>query len=460
VRIPLGRRLLYASSNIGSEALGRSRSLWLVYYYAPPADAGLRQLLPSLLVGALLALTTVVSSLNQLLVGWLSDRTVSRLGRRIPYVLAGAPLAAVCTVLLFMPPGDDSTAKTAIYFFFMLELASVFGAVVTGPYEALQPEIARSSEERVGIQALKVYLGIFGAAIGLVGSSLLVHHVGFRAMAVVMGALALGFRLIGIIGVWPYARQSREPARIPLREALGATIRNRGFRALLPSVVLFAIGFELLQAVIPFYAHDVIPEDSWLSSTLLLAVAIGSAVGCVPLFVRLARRTSKRRSYRLSMLVAALAFPLLGLAGLLPGIPVEAQVLVATLLIGAPIGAHYLFPIPLTGDVIDDDSGRTHARREATYLGASHFVEHTASALAPLLLVVLMLAGNTRGDALGIRLVGPVAGLVILVGYLLFRRYDLPDAAAAESYGIDRTILPSCSPASSRACASRISSSG
>src|SRR5262245_21211613 len=42
------------------------------------------------------------------------------------------------------------------------------------------------------------------------------------------------------------------------------------------------------------------------------------------------------------------------------------------------VGAHYLFPIPLTADVIDDDSGRTHTRRQATYLGASHFVEHTA----------------------------------------------------------------------------------
>ena len=185
-----------------------------------------------------------------------------------------------------------------------------------------------------------------------------------------------------------------------------------------------------------------LPEGSWLSSTLLLAVAIGSAVGCVPLFVRLARRTSKRQSYRLSMLVAACAFPLLGLAGLLPGIPVEAQVILATLLIGAPIGAHYLFPIPLTGDVIDDDSGRTHAVARPPTWARRHFVEHTASALAPLLLVLLMFAGNTRGDALGIRLVGPVAGLVILVGYVLFRRYDLPDATSAADRGAPRATAP------------------
>ena len=79
--------------------------------------------------------------------------------------------------------------------------------------------------------------------------------------------------------------------------------------------------------------------------------------------------------------------------------------------------------------MIDDGSGRTHTRREATHLGASHFVENTAQSLAPLLLVALRLAGDTRADALGIRLVGPVAGLIVLAGYLLFRRYELPDAA-------------------------------
>ena len=85
--------------------------------------------------------------------------------------------------------------------------------------------------------------------------------------------------------------------------------------------------------------------------------------------------------------------------------------------------------------------GRTPVARPPTS-GASHFVEHTASALAPLLLVLLMFAGNTRGDALGIRLVGPVAGLVILVGYVLFRRYDLPDATSAADRGAPRATAP------------------
>ncbi|MGH3000181.1 MAG: MFS transporter, partial [Gaiellaceae bacterium] len=121
----------------------------------------------------------------------------------------------------------------------------------------------------------------------------------------------------------------------------------------------------------------------------------------------------------------------LGVAGLLPGIPATVQLLVVAALVGAPIGANFLFPVPLTADVIDDDTATTRLRREATYLGASSFVQRTATALAPLLVVLLRLLGDTRGHTVGVRLVGPLAGLILLAAYLVFRGYDLPDEVPA-----------------------------
>ena len=425
--LPLRTKLLYATSNVGSEALGRSRSLWLLYYYAPPADAGLHRYLPAIVIGVILAGGRVLGALDEVVIGYFSDRTRSRWGRRIPYVLAGAPLWAVFAVVTFTPPPDAGTAVTAVYLFFTLEFFFLFSTVAGGPYEALLPELAPTSADRVSLQSIKVYLGLVGTTIGLVGSDLLVDKVGFRAMAVVMAALALICRYVGLAGVWRRAKRSRTPATIGFRDALRATFANAPFRALLPTVVLFAVSFELLQGVIPFYAHAVLAPGSWLKSRILLAVAIAAAVICVPLFARLAHRTSKRDAYRWSMLVAALAFPLLGIAGLVPWIPREFQVLVAVALIGAPIGAHFLFPVPLTADVIDHDSANTSQRREATYLGATSFVERTATSAAPLILVVLRLFGDTRAHSLGVRLVGPVAGVIVFAGFLLFGRYDAPD---------------------------------
>jgi glycoside/pentoside/hexuronide:cation symporter, GPH family len=379
-------------------------------------------------VGALLTAGGIVAALDDVLVGFLSDRTRSRWGRRIPYIIAGAPLWSIFFVLLFTPPPDAGAATTAVYLFFVYELVSLFGSVVAGPYEALLPEIAPRSPARVRLQAIKVYLGILGTAIGLVGSDLLVHHVGFEKMALAIAAFSLVCQYVAVAGVWDRAKRSRSPVRLHLRDALAATSRNAPFRILLPTVVLFALAFQLLQTDIPFYVHAVVGRHSWLTSRILLTIAIASAVLFVPFFSRLAARTSKRNAYRLSMLAAAVAFPLLAVAGSVPGIPDTAEIVVVAILIGAPIGAHFLFPVPLTADVIDHDSAWTHERREATYLGASSFVERTATSLAPLVIASLRLLGDTRGHTLGVRLAGPVGGVLILAGALLFRRYGVPDA--------------------------------
>ena len=45
----------------------------------------------------------------------------------------------------------------------------------------------------------------------------------------------------------------------------------------------------------------------------------------------------------------------------------------------------------------------------------------------PLMVVLLRLAGDTRENTLGVRLIGIVGGLLILAGYFVFRAYDVPD---------------------------------
>lgn len=425
--LPLRTRLLYGASRLGSEALGRSQGLWLLYYYAPPRDVHLPTLLPSLAVGALFTVGGIVSGLDDAIVGYFSDRTRTRWGRRIPYIVIGAPLWSILFVLIFVPPSSAGHAATAVYFFLVFEALALASALVVGPYEALLPEMAPTSEGRVGVQAIKVYLGVLGTGIGLVGSTILVHHVGYKAMAITFATFAVICQYVAIGGVWGRAKQSRIPAEIAFVDALRATFRNRGFRILLPTVVLFALAVALLQTDVLFYVHAVVGKHSWLTSTVMLTVAFVSALACVPLFIRLAARTSKRRAYSLSMLFAAATFPLLTFAGVIPGIPASAQMLVAVALIGAPLGAHFLFPVPLTADVIDDDSTRTKQRREATYLGASSFIERTATSLAPLLVVLLRLGGDTRGHTLGVRLVGIVGGALIFGAWVIFRRYDVPD---------------------------------
>ena len=427
-RLPVRAKLMYASSSLGGEALTQSRSLWLLYFYTEAND-----FLSPLAVGAILTAARLVETVDDGLIGFWSDRTRSRLGRRIPFILAATPFWALFSFLLFTPP-SSSAAATAAYLFIVLELYFLSSTLSGGPYEALLPEIAPSSDERVQITWMRVYFGVAGAAIGLVLSGLLIDLAGYAAMAAAVALLALGARYLGVAGIWRHASRTQEPAEIGLREALRATLANRYFLLFLPTFALFQLGFQILLGVLPFLvqaALEVDEEGAWVGA--LAAIAIGTMTLSIPLAARLSKRRTKRGAYRVSLLAAVCLFPLLAFAGWLPGIPVEAQLVAGMVLVGLPIAGNYLFPAPLTADIIDYDELQTGLRREATYFGAQNFVEKTTSALAPLVLGILLTLGRTSDDHLGIQLAGPVAAGLVLVGYLAFRGYDLPDDVPSES---------------------------
>jgi GPH family glycoside/pentoside/hexuronide:cation symporter len=428
-------RVLYSVSSLGGEALGQSRAAWLLYYYAPPDDSGLAPLLPLGLIGVLLAVLKIVGSLDDAIIGYWSDRADTRLGRRLPFILVGTPLAALFAVLIVTPPSNQSTALIAVYLFATMSGYNIFSTVSGGPYEALLPEIARKSSERVGLVGMRVYFGVAGAGIGLVVSGRLVDLIGVRAMMIVMVGIFFACRYAGMFGVWNLTKRDQAPAKIPFKEAMRATLKNPQFMAFLPTFVLFQTGLGMLTGVLPYYAKAVLRTDNegtWVS--ILTATSIGAMVLAIPVFSRIARRRSKREAYGLAMLIAGLMFPLLGIAGFLPGVPREAQILLVMLLIGAPLAGIYLFPAALTADIVDFDTTQTGLRREATYYGTQNFVEKTAGALSPLALALLLMLGNTASNPTGIRLVGPVAGLCILGGFWLFRSYTLPDDVLGDDH--------------------------
>jgi GPH family glycoside/pentoside/hexuronide:cation symporter len=425
--LPLRTKLLYSASGLGSEALAQTRAVWLVYFYAPPADADRGALLTLTTVSVLLFAGKLVEAFDDALIGWWSDRTRSRWGRRIPFILLATPFWALFGLLAFTPP-EGGAATTALYFFIMLELFYLFDTLSSGPYEALLPELARSSRERVSLSAIAVYGGLAGSAIGLVGSGLLQGLFGFQVMAAGAALLALVARYVGLAGVWRRVDRARPAVDLSLRASLHMTFSNQHFLRFLPSFVLFQAGLAMMLGALPYYVNAVLDKDdegAWVA--LLTAVAIAAMMLAIPYFARLARRTSKRQAFASAMLAATAAFPVLFVAGFVPGVPTLAQVLAAMALCGAPLAGVFLFPAALTADICDDDTRRSGLHREASFYGAQNVVEKAVGALAPLCLALVLLLGNSAEDPLGVRLVGPAAALLVLGGYLIFRRFDLPD---------------------------------
>jgi len=432
--LPRRSKILYASGSIGGNVVSRSKDLWLIYFFAPPSDADIPTLVPRLTIGILILIARVIEALDDPLIGFWSDRTTSRWGRRIPFVMASTPFYAFLFFLIWTPPDNHESIRNAVYFFVVLEGFHFFSTLSGGPFESLLPEIAVSTRDRVGTVAWQVAFGSVGAGIGLVGSGLIIDAFGFQVMGLTMAAIGLLSRYVALAGAWRHVRLEQPPASIGLRQALRATLRNDQFLYFLPTFVLFNAGIMMMTGVLPFFVSAVLEkEDEGTIVAGLSATAIGVLIlSLVPAY-RLAVRKGKAWVYSRSMLLGAIYLPLLFFMGFVPGIDPTAQAFAFVAFVGVPMVAMQTFPNAIMADIIDYDALTTGMRREATYYGTQATLEKMASAVYPPVLAGLLELGSTTGDPLGIRLVGPVAGLCCVFAYLCFRGYRLPDSVSRES---------------------------
>ena len=225
-RLPLVNKILYASDQIGSQAISQTRHLWLLFFLVPPREEGLSSAVPSLTLGVLdldprvfvaIVLTAgrLIEALDDPIIGWWSDRTRSRWGRRLPFVLFSTPFYALFFGLLWLTPWGCGSFGNVIYVFVVLELFFVSNTLSAGPYEALFPEIARSHRDRMSIVAWQFYFGVLGAALGLILTGVVIDAVGFKVMAVIIAVCGLVFRYSGLFGVWRHAPRETPPPALP-----------------------------------------------------------------------------------------------------------------------------------------------------------------------------------------------------------------------------------------------------
>ncbi len=457
--IPRFNRLLYASHSFGSSVLSRATQAWLIFFYAPPAGEDAPTIIPRLTFIAILLAVGVLDAVDDPLIGYWSDRTRSRWGRRLPFILFATPFYALFFFLFWVPPSSEAGyLAPVVYFTIILVIQRLVGTLSGGPMEALLPEVGRTPESRVGIVSWQFVFGSLGAVVGLVVTGVINDLYGFKVMAGVVALIALVSRYIGLAGVWRYARRDVEPVRIGMRRSFTEAFRNDQFLYFLPTFVFFNMAILLLTATLPFYAEVVILGDQdslrlsilGLSfdleeggvSSLLFATTIVAVLISLPVIYRLAARRGKAWVYSTAMLVGAATFPLLFFMGFVPGVNPLLQSLFFVVLAALPMVGVFTFPSAILADIIDYDALRTGLRREGLYFGAQNVIEKWTGSLAFPIFGGLLLLGETADDPLGIRLMGPVAGAASLIGYFVFRGYRLPDSVTPETVKIAPTALP------------------
>ena len=446
VRLPLLNKLLFCSDHVGLQAISYFRQSWILFFLVPPAGEGLARVPDVSLLGFdidarvfagfLIFAGRFIDAFTDPLIGWWSDRTRSRWGRRIPFILFSTPFYALFAALIWILPTEDASLWNALYFVIILELFFTAATMSSGALEALVPEVTRGAADRMNLVGLIFVFAIFGALIGLGGGGALIDLLGFQVVGIILAVIGVVFRYVSLAAVWKYAPRHTEPARVGFGRGMRETLRNPQFVYYLPTFVMFTTGVGVMMGWVPFFTSELLrAEDEGALSGVIFVVVIAAAVMSGLLSWRLMNRRgiSKRRIYGFCLLASGAAFPLLALTGLFSDGGLVTQGLILAFIAGLPMAAVFMLPKGLTADIADYDAMLTGERREAMFYATQNFFEKVTFALPPALLSLVLLLGDTTEDPLGIRLAPVLAGILALLGMALWHRYRLPDTVNRET---------------------------
>ena len=432
--LSLGRSWLYSAASAGLNIMSITVSTWLLYFYAPPPDSGRVQYLPATLVGLLLTVGSLWDALIDPFIGHWSDTLHSRWGRRRPFLLFAAPIAAVFVVLLWTPPGAANRTLTIGYF--MLVTLGYFTAfsLVGIPYDATLPEMAPNSHERVKLSYWKNLFGLIGILIGSLVAAPLFESIGPVAMGIIVGVVGMSTIWLSLLGL----RNTKPPSGTPLSalEGLKITLSNRQFIIVFLSTLFVHLAYQMFLANMPYFVTLVLGKSEADVGTLqgVLIIVMGLA-GL--LWGRWDKKIPQRKLLTITMWGLAISAGLTFWAGTLPFIPLLAQGILAMIPTAIMLGGYFIISYALMGNVVDYDELLTGYRREAIYYGTFSFANGLGISVGTLILPqVLERFGYTTQNPLGVRIAFLVIGLAALIGALIFRRYRLGDSPAATRHNL------------------------
>lgn len=317
------------------------------------------------------------NAFNDPLFGYLSDRTKSKLGRRIPYIRYGSVFYAIAFIIIWLrwPFGGSQGVLFAQMLITLFLFDTLYTAIATSLY-VMPYEMAVSNKARSGIFLWKIVFGLFSLAAPLVIFPMIKPEVGSdpTGFQLIMTAIGVLTFLVIFISTFFYKERGQGEAegQPGLFTSIAACFKNRAF--LMFEVVSFTVIFVqtiLMQGVIYYFDEFDVPMVLCYG-----IMALGALAGMVLWVTKREKFGVRGCVFRMSVLFALGA----GLMTALGGHTVAAVIGFFVIGIGFA-GGMYLIPL-MNGDVIDYDESWTGARREGMYAGVNSFVTKPAISIA------------------------------------------------------------------------------
>ncbi|MCA6380542.1 MAG: MFS transporter, partial [Cytophagales bacterium] len=416
---------------------------------------------PGWMWGLIFFLPRIFDAITDPIMGYISDNTKSRWGRRRHYVFLGAILMGFSFVIMWQLYREDGITYNFYFFMFWSFIFYLGLTLFSVPYVAMGYEMSNDFHERTSIMAIAQWIGQWAWVIApwfwvvMYDKSWFASaDVATRTLAIWVGIACAIFAMVPAIFI--KGKSSLHENYAPLNfSSIGYSLKEifLGFKEAFTSIpfrklciATFFIfnafntiaSFSFFIIVYHLFNGDTGAAGIW--PTLFGSLgALSTTFLVIPIVARMSKWLGKKRAFIVSQSISLLGYILFWFL-FVPGKPY--MFIFALPLFSFGIGSLFTIMMSMTADVIDLDELTTGKRREGIFGAIYWWMVKVGFAIAGLLSGTLMtLVGfdpsasvQSEGAIDGLRIffsVIPIMGTMVAI--YVMRDYDVDEQRANET---------------------------
>lgn len=379
-KVPLRQKLAFGSGHLANQLYPAALGVFMVVLV-------LALKMDPFLAGLLAALPRLMDALTDPIMGYISDNTRSKWGRRKPYIFLGSVIAGISFVSMWQLYPENSQTYNFIYFLSLSLVFYIGYTIFATPLIGLGYEMTPDYNERTRLMAVSQFMGQMAWMIApwfwviIYNQSIYDSPAyGARNLAVWIGLLCI------ILGIMPalFSREmllpdSTKTADLSLKalsanikeflRSIKQTIVNRQFLRLCGATFLVFNGFQTIAQfaffIIIFYLFngDTQAAGAWPAWFGTISAA-ATAFVVIPIITAISQKTGKRNAFIISTAISMIGYALKWWC-FSPGNPF--LMFIPLPLISFGIGGLFTLMMSMTADVCDLDELNNRSRREGTF---------------------------------------------------------------------------------------------
>ncbi|MFX0000521.1 MAG: MFS transporter [Candidatus Hodarchaeota archaeon] len=372
----------YATAQIADQAAYQTFTFLVFTFYFAVVQINITLITIGFIIWA------VWNAFNDPMLGYLSDRTHTRFGRRMPYIMIAIIPLGVVLFLLFTPPlpiGIENQFGNFFYFMLIIILFELFYSMFSLNATSLFPETFITEDERTKANNVRQVFLIFGLIVAFILPSLFIAN--YAPIVPEEKLIALGeYQIFGIVlaiiiiiigGIFiKFTPKEKAEFKDDYKKApsffnsIKLCMKSKSFRWFIPAEIANWFVYGILPTLVPLYAKAVLGiEDAFMISILMGCMFLSSAIFITFVWKPVVRKIGNRKSWLVSMTIWILT--LLPLMFLGPNMEIIAMIVFFFIGLGMS-GSWYIIDLVMA-DFIDEDEVTTGIRREAGYYGVNSF---------------------------------------------------------------------------------------